>query len=381
MSKLKTNIQIRKDNELARAQAYDNALSRAKKAARAADIGHRKRKDIDVLLHYLTLPARKYQIRPAETFRTKSYNLGRQVVGLIDHLFGRYPAPQFLYQPALNEQGLNLVFGWGYAEYSGRDRALHKEWLVTVVRGESLAKALKGILTKKEVHWFLQAPAENTIKENLFWARCAAAGIPGYTCQFLVQHLWSPENEAMMGDRVDDILRFYAVYDAQLRGHEMRNMTDFIRAVIANRRFSFKGRTYGSMVKLCQEWHRLSYVGVIQQRETWKPLMGSPWQAVVRGFTIRVIELTDNRSLAEEGRKQRHCVFLYTASCISGRTRIMSMRTYVGSREEYRLTIEVNLSEREIVQVRGFANRKPTDDELKILRRWAGDHGLTIVDV
>lgn len=378
MNKPRKKLEIKKEHEKARAIEYQKSLVRAKQQAKREDLGPRKRKELTVLLDFLTLPPRRYMLRCAEEYRPRSYNLGRQVIGLVDHLFGRYPAPAFLYQPVLRGDNRLVDQRYVYPGYGCKERVLHRDWLLAVLRGESLAKKMKDVLTKKEVHWFLRAPAENTVQENLFWAKCATAGIPGTMCQFLVENLWTPDCERMMAARLADILRFYATYQQNLRGYELRNMTDYVRAVIQNRNFSFKGRTYGSMVKLAHDWHRTSYVGVIHERLSWKASFTKVWETMHEGCHVRFIELTNNRGLAEEGHKQRHCVFLYSRSCESGHTAIVSMRFTMDHRETRRLTIEVNLQKRSVVQVRGFANREPMDSELKLIRKWAGEHGIAV---
>lgn len=378
MNKPKVNLKYKKELEAAKERGYLRSLKVAKYHEKRMDIGKRKRKELEVLLKFLNLPSRRHQIRPEEDYRPKSYNLGRQVIGLIDHLFGIYPAPAFLYQPVLHERGLMLVYGWSTVEYTLKERKLHSEWLLTVLKGESIAKKLKGVLTKKEAHWFLKAPEQNTVNQNLFWAKCAAAGIPETMCQFLTEHLWSPENERLMGDRLPDILRFYATFQSNLRGYALRNITDFVRDVIRNRSFSFKGRTYGSMAKLSYDWHRTGFNGAVEHRQNWRPLFTSLWEIEMFGLNVRAIELTNNRMLGEEGRKQRHCVFTYTHGCVQGYERIVSMRFSGPCREVSRLTIEIWPKSKTVVQVRGFANREPTEEEMKVVRRWAGDHGLTL---
>jgi hypothetical protein len=378
MNKPKVKLKYKKEMEAVKERGYLTALAQAKREEKSQSTGNRKRKEVGILLTFLNLPGHRHQVRSAEDYCPKAYNLGRQVIGLVDHLYGSYPAPAFLYQPILRERGLSLVYGWTTIEYNHVERKLHCEWLLTVIKGESIAKELKGILTKKEAHWFLKAPAYYTIHQNLFWAKCAAAGIPASMCEFLVEHLWLPEYERLIRDRLSDILLFYSRYQENLRGANLRRITDYVRAVLYNPGFSFKGRTYGSMMKLYRTWCRTGYNGAIDVVQQWRPMFACRWQTDVYGLTVRAVELTSNEMLAEEGRKQRHCVFTYTWGCKHGYERIFSLRFCAGERELTRLTIEVWPKYKTVEQVRGFGNREPTDSEWEVVNRWASEHGLTI---
>src|SRR5579871_7037070 len=44
-------------------------------------------------------------LRPANTYQSKSHNLDRQVMGLLNHMFVRYPVPAFLYQACFRNTG------------------------------------------------------------------------------------------------------------------------------------------------------------------------------------------------------------------------------------------------------------------------------------
>ncbi|MGV3615607.1 MAG: PcfJ domain-containing protein [Fimbriimonas sp.] len=140
------------------------------------------------------------------------------------------------------------------------------------------------------------------------------------------------------------------------------------------------------MRKLCHEWHRTVYAGHLREYRSWAPSLPL-WEVRLPGRAVRAVELTTNRALADEGKKQRHCVYTYTAQCLEGRSRIVSLRWFaVASAAEdptleiHRITVEVSPGARAVVQVRGSGNRRPTDEEIVILRRWAGDHGLVIQD-
>jgi hypothetical protein len=388
MGKKQTEIQLKKANEAIKLAALQRALDKAKKANRATNQGGQKRKDAWFLSQFVAVPlGGNNAVRQRADFAAKSYNLGRQVIGLIDHMFVKYPVPTFLYRSVLSRSGIQLALGPNQRDPDfWRDSGTPQfvRWFLIAAQGGSLAKELKDVLTKKEVHCFLQAPWENTIVRNLFWAKCFAAGIPAKTCQFLTDQIGGKNQQKEMGDRIDDVVRFYANEHARMRGNDLQQITDFVRAVIAEPAFSFKGRTLGSMVKLSEEWHQAVFSVKVTEFKSWIPMFGG-WEHKSKGQLIRAVELTNSRALADEGRRQKHCVWSYVNSCANGHARIVSIRWLVDSHDPLnpgpelsRLTLEVRMQQRAVVQIRGKVNREAEDHEMRIVRLWAGEHGLTI---
>ena len=98
-----------------------------------------------------------------------------------------------------------------------------------------------------------------------------------------------------------------------------------------------------------------------------------------RHWTIK--EILNRKNLFDEGFTMRHCVASYEGLCASGRSSIWSLGIERSDGRRRRvLTVEVSGSRRAICQVRGKANRLPTEKEMAILRRWAAQEGLTVDD-
>ena len=91
----------------------------------------------------------------------------------------------------------------------------------------------------------------------------------------------------------------------------------------------------------------------------------------------RIRELLSAAALAAEGRAMRHCVASYLQSCAAGHVSIWSMTLTTKDGIERQQTVEVT-RQRVIVQSRGKRNRKASDRERGVLRRWAAREGLTI---
>ena len=197
--------------------------------------------------------------------------------------------------------------------------------------------------------------------------------------QFLTEHFVRKGSGAFRDPRADDLIRFYAVEGSKMRDRDFREISDFARAMLKNPQFSFRGRTYGSMVRLCQEWHRMVYSGRVREFRCWSGVF-EPWSQARNGWIVRAIELSNNRALRDEGLRQRHCVFSYTSDCTSGQSAIVSLRWFALDIEHVpaRLTLEVNRHIRCVEQIRGRMNRRATEEEMKVVRAWAGDHGLSI---
>lgn len=384
MGTKQTRIQIKKQKELEVFINCQKALAQAREDSRQNNLGHAKRKDVRILIRYIAAPIDHAKaIRPAGDFATKTYNVQRQVKSLVDHLFVRYPIPRFLYRAILSHTGQDLFFDiLSDDEESRREsgKRRYQDWFWIAAQGGSLTKALSGILNKREVHWFLQAPDCNNIGRNLFWAKLAASGLTLDACQYLTEQLGSKKQQAQMGVRKDDLIRFYATEWSKMRKRDQQEITDYVRWMIREPTFSFKGRTYSSMLKLSQDWHNSIFSTTVREFRTW-PQSFEPWIHEKKDVSIRAIELTNSRALADEGRRQRHCVYSYELDCIRGWSRIISLRWVVPTSPTEvinRLTVEINPGNRTITQIRGRCNRKADEHEMKMVRLWASIHNLKL---
>jgi hypothetical protein len=96
-----------------------------------------------------------------------------------------------------------------------------------------------------------------------------------------------------------------------------------------------------------------------------------------RVWTIR--ELLSNWELRAEGRGMHHCVASYVRACISRQTTIWSMAIEEHDRRQRVLTIEVDPSNREIVQAKRHHNEAPMPKDREVMGLWAQDQGLTVM--
>lgn len=139
--------------------------------------------------------------------------------------------------------------------------------------------------------------------------------------------------------------------------------------------FSMKGRSLKKVREAAAEYQAL--LAAQQQAHApyraWAQIDVPPWNrrgwdwaADHAGTRWSVRELCSSAELLQETQAQRHCVVTYASGCAAGRCAIFSI-TEAGER---RVTVEVRLPSRQVVQVRGFANRQPTPTEDSFVRRW-----------
>lgn len=144
--------------------ACERALAEARERAKAGDLGNMSRKGWDVLARYIAVPTDgRYAIRAPGTYHTKHYNLGRQIMGLASHAFISYRVPRFLYRAVLTRQGMQIAFALPNPDEEvlrecGKRRFVR--WFMIAAQGGSLAKEMKGVLTKKEVSLLLASAVQ-----------------------------------------------------------------------------------------------------------------------------------------------------------------------------------------------------------------------------
>lgn len=386
----------RKKQEQEKEAEIVHALTcRKKLLAEAKRENRRKKKSVDELLSLLTLKGMTaHTLRPAEGYVPRSYNLDRQLTGLIDHLFVQYPVPGFLYQVCLADKTAAAKNPQKTAmSDASRAQLVYRQWFVTLAQGGSFPKAAKGVMTSREASIFLRAPEGRKVHENIWWAKMTVAGVPEKLIGELIDRVFTNHLPGDVDGRLGETIQFYARHSLSLTKSTRDEVTDFIAHKLrADRQFRMQGRTASSVVKLSNEWHLQMQRAKLGKHIQWDGLGITDWLYKDKSEVWDVIELKDNKELVNEGRKQKHCVFSYVHRCVQGQSFIFSLRAYRKLAADYdaegnpiwdrsfelrRVTIEVSPG-RGIVQVRGPLNRPPAPEEREVLRRWAGEKGITI---
>lgn len=360
-------------------------LARAKKNEQLKARKGPRRQSIDALQRYLAVPIDDARcLREASDFRTRRYALEHQVMELVQHLFVRYPVPEFLYRTVLSPDGRQLVRDETKAVACRRDPRQLVEWehalFFAVASGKSVAKLLAGELTKKECHHFLQAPRWMTARQALEWARLSTYRFTPEVAGAIVWHLEGRGLLPLLGARRHDLYRVLATDLKWLRMHRLRYILDWIAVPLANPDYSFVGRTGESLYKASQEWHRANHWGTLSRLSRWKRTLPD-WSCTIDAVPYRVQEICSAKGLHEETQRMGHCVFTYLSSCERGDTSICTIQIFdakESTRQVSALTIEVCTSSKRVVQVRGRFNRSATFEEQAAVGRFARDNGLRV---
>jgi hypothetical protein len=91
----------------------------------------------------------------------------------------------------------------------------------------------------------------------------------------------------------------------------------------------------------------------------------------------RLRQIKTAKELYLEGLRMHHCVASCKFSCVYRGISIWPLTCeFPPGRLNRGVTLELS-RDGEIVQCRGFANRRPCEQEVRIVKRWAGEYGLT----
>jgi hypothetical protein len=330
---------------------------------------------------------------PATWPGIRSKDDGKRVLSLAKHVYGMYRAPAHLDAIWFEIVRRHLVLpqrgdGIGMPELT---RRIHFWFCVT--QGKSLFRTyLKDMLTKKEVHTFLTPPVPLHLTEA-FWFAIASSYTDDHGLRLRVARSKMAQHTCMQGSPRQpfwrDVARFFCVNNVPIK--DMNDLYDyFLECQRTVRRdgvteYSMKGRTLVSVTNAMTQWHR----DLARERR----VGGGSWDGVKiddhvfvedehapphKKITWKITQIKTGKALAEEGNKMHHCVYLYKAHCMSGRTAIWSVTRDQGGSSERALTLETN-RDGDIVQIRGYANRSARDHEMQVVRRWARANNIKII--
>lgn len=307
-----------------------------------------------------------------------------QLRSLVQHLFDRYPVPNFMAPVWWSEKQNHWELSLYLYLATGRS-----------VRQFSGLKHLP--ITKRMAALFMQAPDDLRPIETFRWAQILSLGGDARLARILINqtHLWAPtadeaywqtvilfliQNQPLSAAEIVEIVRFI---------HEQR----YEPAEIVWGRgagddpvqpdFSLRGRTLMSLRRHQANWRSELIEKGFMPPPHINPL-DFPWaQSEIGSFHLdqegtlwSIEELLTPRQLRTEGRIMQHCVTDYISACARRKTTIWSMKYKTGRRRRRTLTIEVLPKTKVILQASGKQNCTPGDDAKNILRRWAKQEGL-----
>ena len=323
-------------------------------------------------------------LRKPEEWKPRSKNSGRQFSEFIRYLFCRYDVPEFMDK--------------AWTEEYNDDSDKHQKWFVNLGMGANIRKQedLPIKLTKKMAHLFTQAPSNLNITEAFRWAQVVAMGGDDRTARAVIAtHLgrhfenddfWVTVIQFFINNPLLDSLHYGPIYDYidsqrfVARGDVLRD-GQIQHLGPPNPDFSMQHRDPNALLRQVDEWHRrMNRRGSIEQQ------VAKSWDSCgIKGLEIEeketawiIRELTTSIELWEEGDKMSHCVGSYASSCAVGSSAIFSLIHLTEEKTTTELTIEVTPKSKHISQARKKCNAKPNKEDLRIMKMWAKERGLTI---
>lgn len=301
-------------------------------------------------------------VRPLDKFvlKTRSSSRDKQLIELVRFAFNKYTVPNFLYQAWLSKSSLKLDF---------------KKWYLCVAQGGSLYKEhCKDILTKKEVHIFLNQKYDLNPDQAVIYAIAKAySGNDGISLRIAKSRIV----EQPFNDFWINCVRFFSK-DCPASVNEINDLLDYLRHKYGqDNKFSLFGTKFTaiSLKKKMIDWHHELRRMKVMGNAEWE---GTPLENDIITIVTRKDEevqwefyqIKNTKELAAEGSAQRHCVFSYKDKCLKNMCSIWSMRKIdeYGAKKRA-LTIELNNKDA-IVQARGVANRLPKSEEKQAMNLW-----------
>ncbi|WP_109436127.1 PcfJ domain-containing protein [Aquimarina sp. AU119] len=300
------------------------------------------------------------------TWKRKSHNSDKQILSLLEHCFEKYEVPKFLYSTWFTSDKKQI------------------SWFIELTNGGSIRSLKLPIqLTKKGAHFFRTAPDDYNVFMALRWAQSLSYGADEVFADYIANTFLSRnhfENE-FFWDKVIQFMSKQTMLDLQKTGE----LLDYLyHCIDEDDSYVIKGRTITSLMRASDQWH-------IEINRTSKQGKDLIWEAssispltVVEGkeekrVTYRLSELRSTKELRIEGRRMNHCVVSYASSCYRKRTSIFTLRKEsVLNYEEILATIEVNISNRMIVQSKARFNKPISNKAKEIMGKWAVAEGLSI---
>ncbi|MCA9489562.1 MAG: PcfJ domain-containing protein [Myxococcales bacterium] len=318
-------------------------------------------------LPWLLLLAGERWVRPADGFVSTASTVAQARDAVAAYLLARYPVPPFLLR-ALDVAPLAV------ARVPDEDR-----WavaaLAAVGRGQSLGdlagtSVLASPLTRRMCHLFLRAgPAWTPIRALRHAQVVGFGGRPGLVDLLLHTTLGAYRGDhPWVGEPFWHRVIEWACARPWVTDLDPAGLQDVLswleseqwEACARGEELCLSGRTEASVARSVEAWRALRDAS----RRGRFPASGIPaWTEDAWSITA----LDTPAALVEEGSRMRHCVGMYERLAASGKVALFSLR----KAGVPRLTIEVVLATRHVVQAKGACNRMPNQDEAHALGRWA----------
>ncbi len=287
---------------------------------------------------------------------------GQCVAGLVRHLLMRYPLNAIWIQPFQWDGGRDARTRdilTRLAALLGRGGGLHQAWQ---------AGLLPPSFTRRMFHQLLTSDPATPLVLAIRQAQVGALGGQPWLASELCRTALGA-----LQQREDLWLRRIAwLCRSGVEAEQVPEIVAFLHAVPAR----LRGRSASSLAREAQRWRIVQQVGHHDPRP-FPPCGFGDASPDCDDPSWTFHELRSPRALVREGRALRHCVGGYALRVRRGTSSIWSLRRD-GERV---LTVEVFQRQRAIRQVRGLANRSPSEPECRIIEAWARANGLAIASI
>jgi hypothetical protein len=321
-------------------------------------------------------------IRTPAGFFSRSYNPDRQFSELARFLLARWPVPKF-FDDAWTERSTDT----------------HREWFIHLGAGGNLrtAPGLPFPLTKMMSHHALLAPEGTPILSAVRWGQVRALGGSERLARAIIHSVlrdvqedepfWLTVVQFFVANPMLDVRHVVPIVDWIRNQRFVAEPRRIVNGIVCGGSIpqpglSMKGRTAENILRQVERWHRELNRATCDSSMTWTTC-GIPGYERVEGSegsqtVVRIDEILTSADLQQEGRAMRHCVASYARSCAHGISAIYSLKRDDGSGYERRLTIQLDVASKRIVQARGRYNALPLSLDQRYLRNWATAAGLAI---
>ena len=342
-----------------------------------------------------------------ENYRCHSFNERRQYVDFFKDFIYPYNIPRVLLWAAIEKEIIKDEQGMDRPSPDFEIIRLAKKWICDITGRESFYKKNKDWFTRAEAHYFLisDVPYQDpiTVIEQYFYAKCMARKLDAKISRDISNVFSIKFSQDVNNSIVTDLLDFIARSDDFTVGTtELGDICDFIFTKIKRNKelkdgenpFSFRGRTFGSITALANEWHadviyeqEVQYnLAMARQRLVGKnsnrlvPAAPSRWNGISISYSRlenkeniwQFSQLHTVRDLLNEGRKMKNCVSSYSTRCASGDCSIfhVSCINKDTQRNEDAATMEITKN-RALVQAKSKCNAKISSVTRAVIGKWA----------
>lgn len=323
-------------------------------------------------------------IRDIFQWKPNTHNSQKQLISLTYWLFCKYyDVPKFM-NKVWEEKNLT-----------------HIDWFIKLGNGTNIKKCnkLPVKLTNRQAHLFKLAPEEYSVNDAFRYAQIISLGGDELTTKAILGTKMAYDFEESKSEFIESVIRYF-INNPMLDKEQYGSIVDYVfhqkyervldpatnTMKIAQPNLTMKDRNPLTLLKEVDAWHRklnkeAAEIAKLKYSNYAKwTSCGIPGKEIVKENVIfSIIELKDRSALVEEGARLHHCVSSYTASCATKKSAIYSLRyKHTGNQslsDTSLITIEINLAEKRIIQLRGLRNKRmahPYIDE------WAKSVGLTI---